>query len=240
MKAEIITKQETSKLNKYYIWIILSAAFLSVLIFILCFLVAGKSQFLFEIPHVKEDYFNGFLNEKGEQLQFRRFKLSIALASFGKEGLINVQVMYTLTFYLPAIFALAELFEIPRIKKNKINDKQVLWLSFVLMLVLINVIAQLIMFLSPNIMEITFRKYLNVYYEENFLSSTIGGEILESQIADAVQGLNEIYSNKFHILAIIIIVLCFIELIIISFFFFFRQKDFFKKRKTKIRNELIE
>ncbi|WP_338971978.1 hypothetical protein [Spiroplasma endosymbiont of Panorpa germanica] len=203
------------KLSIAFAVILALSLLFSLLITILFIIMSFDSVFLEDIPNVESDYFNGFVNQDGRGTKLTTFTAGSMLFSFGKLPITDFELIGYITVLPLLVINSIQFIWIKDIKQNKITEKHILFFGSITFILITNILVQLILFLNPNIIEVTFRKIIFGNYEKNYLIKNVGAEQLEEQIANAVKGLESIYDHKYQTFVIIMLTIGFLTLLII-------------------------
>ncbi|AXK51562.1 hypothetical protein [Spiroplasma alleghenense] len=224
--------------NKY-VYIIVALSFLAGLFNLILFTtLSNETVSLSKIPLVEQDYFNGFINQNNRSVANQIFNPVLMIMSFGCWGSSNWALMTEVVLIPFWIVVAIPVVLIPLIHKKQLNGWIMLTYGVVMIILTINICFQLILFLKPDIYEITLNKHLDIYFGENFLEQKIGAETLSSQISTAAMGLKSLFGIEYKIMAIMTIILGLgvAGAILISFVFYWTWA-IRTKRKEKLRRK---
>ncbi|AXK51592.1 hypothetical protein [Spiroplasma alleghenense] len=212
-----LSESQINSLRKYFLIIFILTTILSVLIFSFYISITIETLHFVKIPNVNSDYFNGFINENGENYNDIRFEQWLLITSYGGLSNLNEELMISITYFPISAWVLIAAFEFGKSQKMKFTGQTFFWYSIILLIIMVNIIIQFSFFLNPKIYEIQFRKNLFFYFEQNYLIKTVGQDTLDFQIRQSALGLKSLYAGKYNPVAITALVLS--SLIVILTFY---------------------
>ncbi|AXK51559.1 hypothetical protein [Spiroplasma alleghenense] len=209
--------------NNKYVYIIVTLSFLTGLFNLIFYIILSNEKVsLSKIPLVEQDYFNGFINKNNRSVANQIFNPVLMIVSFGNLGSSSSKFMTQIVLIPFWIVIIIPVVLIPLIHNKLLNGSIMLFYGIIMMILTINICVQLILFLKPDIYEITLNKHLDWYFGENFLEQKIGAEALSSQTSTAALGLKSLFGIEYKIMAIMTIIfgLGSVIAIFISFIFY--------------------
>ncbi|AXK51574.1 hypothetical protein [Spiroplasma alleghenense] len=237
-KSGLLINEPKFKIKKQYylslVWSILILSVLSMIFWSVLFFDSVKIQ---DIPLVESNYFNGFINQKGEIINDYKFYPNLLFSSYSIGGIIGPTWMFFLTFIPLWILSIMNFFHLRPYKKEVDSHKVFLIHNIICFIFLANIIIQLIFFFSPESYKIAFEDNLFFAFEKNFLIKEVGRENLDYQINNAVHGLKILYEQKLNPIVITLLTISLAAASICIFFitqyFWVRNKNISQKN-TKI------
>ncbi|AXK51552.1 hypothetical protein [Spiroplasma alleghenense] len=205
-----LAKEPRIKIKKaYYLTLFISTTILSIFTTIVFFWLIFQSVDIREIPGVEKDYFNGFVNENGQERWLLLFYPHSLFSIHSDWGLETSSVSGLPISFMPLwVISFSNWMGLRVYKKGSPKREGVFAsLNVVFLIIFFNIFIELSIYFKPDIYEIAFRKTLFFYFEKNYLISTVGIEILDLQIGEAAKGLESLYDYILKPISISILVL---------------------------------